>query len=442
MNNTTNDMEELSALSASEELLADIADLGNTIDDNIAGVGRQGDDEYQDDENNSDDNDTGIANVAEDTDITGNANTDDAEGTDAGQGDDVTEGGSEPSNREYTQEGQENGSEESTDGNGTSADNEDAVGTKQPIDGKVADTTGIDYKKFYETLAGAEFVVNGKKVKGITDPAKLIEAQQMAGGYSKKMKGIKEYRPLMHALKENGMVNDPDKFNLMMDIANGDVEAIKTHMKSLNIDPYDLSLDEISYDNKNYVESDVDMFVRDSMDMADNAGVKDRFGKIVGEDWDDSSFDEFIKDPAVREDLISHLSDGTYDVVQQKIAEIDAQDYSGKFSELSSIDQYRTAYGELAKESEQEMKTAAEQAVSEHNNKVEEAKARILASRQEKEYALKAEQEQKKVEQRRQDASNMNRRTTKTETKSDSAYDPFSLKGEALDELIDYFAAM
>jgi hypothetical protein len=59
------------------------------------------------------------------------------------------------------------------------------------------------YKEFYDKVTG-EFVANGRKVRGFTDPDKLIQAQQMAYGFSEKMAAFKKYKPYIKAIEDKG----------------------------------------------------------------------------------------------------------------------------------------------------------------------------------------------------------------------------------------------
>lgn len=108
--------------------------------------------------------------------------------------------------------------------------------TSNPEDAKGAETGKIDpaeyerLKKFYDEIANAEFIANGKKVKGFTDPSKIIRSQQMLHDYSNKMRGINEYKPYLKALKEKGIIGDEEKFNFAMSLLDGDKATIKkTH---------------------------------------------------------------------------------------------------------------------------------------------------------------------------------------------------------------------
>jgi len=199
---------------------------------------------------------------------------------------------------------------------------------------------------FYDEVT-SEFVANGKKMKGFDDPKKIIQAQQMAAGFAEKMVAFKQYRPFMNTLKEKGFLDNPDKFNLAMQLIDGDPEAIKKQIKDLEIDPFELDMDNINYAPKNQVATDIELAFDDLLTSASQNGVDDEVRNVVGKDWDDQSVIELLEDPQSSADLVNHISSGAYDVVQQRIAEKKRIDVDGVFTSKPAIQQYREAANEV-----------------------------------------------------------------------------------------------
>ena len=265
----------------------------------------------------------------------------------------------------------ENGDYEDTDLESDAEEDED---TEHEDDGSNADTSETDekdqeedahkndedseedsdntdsepnYKEFYEKVALAKFTANGKEVEGFKDPADLIRAQQALHGYSDKMKVIKEYKPFLKALEERGVTADADKFNLAMSLIDGDPEAIKKVLKDKNIDPLELDLDDIKYTAKNVIPSQAQLLIEETYEQAENLGVGDKFSRVINKDWDITSLKELVENSAVRNDLIQHLNDGTYDIVSDEIKRMELLDINGSLSGMSSIDKYRMAVGRI-----------------------------------------------------------------------------------------------
>ena len=233
-----------------------------------------------------------------------------------------------------TEEGQE---EHTQDDAGESEDESEA-------------TEEINYKEFYEKVAMAKFTANGREVEGFKNPDDLIRAQQMLHGYSDKMKVFKEYKPFIKTLEERGITADPEKFKLAMSLLDGDPEAIKKVLKDKNIDPLELDLDDIKYVPKVKLPSDAQLLIEETYEQAENLGVGSKFNRVISKDWDIPSLQEFVGNGAVRADLLQHLKDGTYDIVQNEIKRMELLDSTGVLDGMNSVEKYRAAIANLQRQ--------------------------------------------------------------------------------------------
>jgi hypothetical protein len=322
---------------------------------------------------------------------------------------------------------------------------EDSAETKEESDGEPTDTDTVDYKAFYDAVVNTEFTVNGKKVKGFADPKKIIQSQQMAGGFSEKMAGFKQYRPYMAPLKERGMLDDPAKFDLAMNLVDGDVEAIKAHLNSLKIDPLDLDMEEVKYERKVSTASESSMAIEDALDQARAAGVEDTLRDVIGNKWDPESFEEFSKNPAVRNDLINHISTGAYSQVEDKMNELSRLDYSGAYGTMSTVDKYRAAVRAI----QSEVKTPAPvvtpkapvtPAVDDSAEKAKAAKDAILKARKDAKYKAKAKKELAARNKQRELAASVSGKK-RGKTKQTAKFDPMALEGDELQAHLDFLAS-
>jgi len=332
--------------------------------------------------------------------------------------------------------------------------------TKDSNDGENTDTPETDYKKQYEELMSknqelqgfydqvtADFKANGKMVKGFTDPKKIIQSNQMAAGYGEKMAGFKKYRPFMAPLKERGMLDDLDKFNLAMNIIDGDKEALKQHIKNLEIDPVtDLDLDEgINYTGKNHASNETDLALDDMFERARSNGVEDKLNSVLFEQWDRQSAAELINDPESSRGIVDHISTGVYDAVMERVSENKRTDIDGLYSAKSNLVQYQIAAKELKDEYDRDMaaqqqQTEAQQA-EEQARLQKEAEAAAEAKRQadliaQQEYKAKVAKN-KKAEEARKKAASVSKRKSKPAPKKE--FDPMELDG---DKFQDYFNSL
>ena len=413
----------------------------------------------------------------EDTDVSSDEDEDEeTNDQDADSDDDTLDESENEEDRENAQENEdksnedENEEEKSNDGlddkleeeSGDKKDESNSDDNTESESNADKDKSTVDYKSFYEALTNAEFKANGKMVKGFTDPAKIIRAQQMLYGFEEKMSGFKQYRPFVGSLKKSGLIDNPDKFNMMMDIMSGDKEALKSFIKSNDIDPIiDLDLDTVNYSGKNYIDSKQSLDIEDTIEIAKNLGIEDKFRETVGKKWDDESFKEFTATPEVREDLLEHMSnridpnDETspiiYDAVQEKIAEMKLLDSNGMFGTKSSINQYRAAVIALsndlragsanktvAKKEENNATIPKVQHVQTTAADVEAEKAKILQKRKEEEYKVELERKEKLDAEKRKKASSVSK-TKPTTVEKKPKFDPLSLSG---DDFRSYFDSL
>ena len=370
-----------------------------------------------------------------------NSNAEDTDDLDDSQKETDTEDQDDDSDTATGSEGDDedsaNTQETNQDDNGQNADtntNEDASGTET---GKIDPAEYTRLKQFYDQIANAEFVANGKKVKGFTDPEKIIRSQQMLHGYSDRMKGFNEYRPFMKALKDNGLLEDESKFNFALSLLKGDKAAIKQHMKTLSIDPVDLELDETAYKPTNYVASKESLILEDTLQVARESGIEDKLRKTIGEQWDNESFQEFVSNPDVRQDLLEHMQSGAFDLVQDKIAEMEVLDTYGTFRNMKSTDKYRQAVQLVNKElaakrpSEPERMPHNAQQQAQQNNRIDAA----LLAKKEAEYKAQVEQKNKEADEARKKAAAISKK--KATTVQTKKFDPLSLEGDDLNSFVD-----
>ena len=433
--------------------MANEIDYDNMTDDQIDDILSQidsgtfgSDDENQDgantnlDENNENQNEDGDENLnnrnLEDTED----DNDEDENSDTNQSSDGlandTENKSSEGDSENSQVEQSNGNAE---GNADTSNPEDAKGAET---GKIDPAEYERLKKFYDEIANAEFIANGKKVKGFTDPSKIIRSQQMLHDYSNKMRGINEYKPYLKALKEKGIIGDEEKFNFAMSLLDGDKATIKKHMEALKIDLVDLELDEDSkYVPKNYIPSKQSMVLDEAMEIASNIGVDSKLRSVIAKDWDDDSFSEFLNNPSVRNDLLTHMQDGTYEIVQNKINELEMLDMNGSYRGLKSTDKYRAAIAEINRENQSRPVNPSlyqnQYANQQQNNgsyiDAERARLADLAAK-EAEYKAMAEKKLRDDEARKKAAMITKKKTT---TVTQKKFDPLELEGDALDEFVN-----
>lgn len=412
-------------------------DFDQNEDDNNSNSNSFNEEEEEEDENlnngNLEDTENG---QSEDENADTNANNDDLK-------QDTASG----SNGENSENSQVENSNTNANQNADTANPEDAKGSET---GKIDPAEYERLKKFYDEIANAEFVANGKKVKGFTDPSKIIRSQQMLHDYSNKMRGINEYKPYLKTLKDKGIIGNEEKFNFAMSLLDGDKATIKKHLESLKIDPVDLELDDdanAQYSPRNYMPSKESLVLDEAMDIARSSGVEDKLRTVIAKEWDEESFGEFLRNPRVRNDLITHMQDGSFDTIQNKMTEMEMLDLTGSFRGLKSTDKYRAAIAEINREiqyqyNRQSVNPSIPQqeqyyrsAPTGQNQYQPNAEAERLAlAAKEAEYKAMAEKKLRDDEARKRAAMITKKKSV---TVTQKKFDPLALEGDDLDNFVN-----
>jgi len=334
------------------------------------------------------------------------------------------------------------------------ADSDDTTEQKEPEDKEVKDdepkTTEstepdpVDYKAFYEQVTG-EFTANGKKIKGFKDPKKLIQAQQMALGLSEKMRGFKQYRPMIKMLEKYELL-DEQELSRLIDIREGNVDAIKSLIQDKGIEIDSLESDEddapINYTPEYKGVSQAEIVLDDTVEVARNAGVESRFTEVMSKSWsEDGSLGALLEDPQEAQTLVQHLVPdengvSVYDEVMQRVQEKAATDLSGGFIAKTTYEQYKEAAGELSAEYEARQKAKSVDDVADRVLKIQQEKDRILKERQAAEYKAKAEQEVEKQNKAREKATSLSKPKHKAKPKTKKPFDPLALNDDEIDDFL------
>ncbi len=201
------------------------------------------------------------------------------------------------------------------------------------------------YKRFYEHATG-KIDVNGVSINGIDDPDKLLEIQQKWIESSAKLDELSKVRPILKSLKENGLVDDPNKFGFAMELLNGNPEAIKVLLKEKEIDVFDLDLDDVDPNkvesSKHYV-SKSELEFNDFISESKAAKLEDQVADKIFKEWDDVSISEVVNDKTSRAIILDHMKSGWFDKIKEEIARQEIQDVSNVFRQKTDIEKYEIA---------------------------------------------------------------------------------------------------
>jgi hypothetical protein len=183
------------------------------------------------------------------------------------------------------------------------------------------------------------FKANGTTIE-IKDPSELISLAQKGINYTQKMQKLNPQLKIVESLRKANLL-DENVINTLIDINNGDKEAITAHLKKLNINIYnDIDLEkEGSYQPKNHIISDSaynsEQLIKDIND--DQEYGKPFLNHIMN--WDDQSQRDLSANNLDLQQLYEHKKSGLFDVVN---TEATRQKVLGNFTGMSMLQTYAT----------------------------------------------------------------------------------------------------
>ena len=206
--------------------------------------------------------------------------------------------------------------------------------TEQPSE----EVDELDYKAMYEDMMGP-VKVGGKefKVKSVADAKKLLG---MGFSFSDNMQGVKPLRAIGKTLEEAGIIVDgvADEAALMrlIDINNGDKDALAQLMADKDIDPLDMETENISYTptQQMVTEQSVDIaeIERELVSRGSVDTVIDTLSKM------DTASKEFFN--AAPENLLSLDEDIKNGVYEKIMGTVTYERSLGRLNGMSDMDAY------------------------------------------------------------------------------------------------------
>lgn len=196
----------------------------------------------------------------------------------------------------------------------------------------------MDYKASYDAIM-APLNVSGKEVqvKSIDD---LRNLANMGIDYSRKMRDVKPLRAIGETLTKAGILTedgvDEAVLTQLIDIKNGDKDAITALMKTQNIDPLDMDLEDTDYVPKTSMVTEQDLAIADVETELVSRGSVDSVITEVSK-LDEQSKQFFQESPANLLKLDDDIRNGVY---EQVMGTIQYERSLGRLSGVSDIDAY------------------------------------------------------------------------------------------------------
>lgn len=258
---------------------------------------------------------------SEDTDESTDADSSEEEGsTDDSESEDteVSDAESDESESEF-EDDEEEESDESEEDDEEDSDEKD-------------ESLNEDLKKLFEP-----FKANGRmmKVENIDEARTLM---QKGANYNKKMAALKPAFKVAKMLENNKLL-DEDTVSYLIDLQNGNPEAIKKLIKDKGIDLDSLDSDEdpqYAPTTKHKV-TDAELALEDVLAQVRETDTYEATMNLVGNEWDESSKSKLVSEPTMLLKINEHMGNGVYKLISDEVAR---QEALGLITGLSNLDAY------------------------------------------------------------------------------------------------------
>jgi len=214
---------------------------------------------------------------------------------------------------------------------------------QQPVDDKKKEKTATkettpkqevkeeDLKAIHAAIF-KPFKANGKEIapKTVED---VISLMQMGANYTKKMQLMAPMKKAVESLNKASI--GEDDLNFLIDVHNGDKEAIKKLLEKHKVDPLELDMESTNYVPKNNIASDEDVEFTDT--ILDIQSSLPKIQEILSKQWDAKSKDLLLKDPTLMKALHEEIEMGRFDEVQNRL---ELERTFGRYKGKSDIEAY------------------------------------------------------------------------------------------------------
>lgn len=263
--------------------------------------------------------------------------------------DETTQDGDSSSDNESTdqQEPEESGKEESFE----------PEGKEDQPDNQTQNAPAVDYKGFYEAVM-KPIKANGKELQ-LRDPSEAIKLMQMGANYTQKMQTIAPYRKKIQMLQNAGLLDD-EKLNYLIDLSQGNKEAVKKLLKDTKLDPLDMDMESsTAYTPSNHSVSDSEVQFQAIVDDLKSTPEGVQTLQLV-QGWDQASLNEIWQSPSMLATLNEQRRNGVFDFINN---EIEHQKMLGNIPEGTPFLQAYKSVGDYCLKRQQAMAQQQQQAV-------------------------------------------------------------------------------
>ena len=231
--------------------------------------------------------------------------------------DDKEEDNSEVNEEELTDAAADDGSEQTEDDSDSDGD--------QP-EPKNEEAEAVDVKQMteaYNLIFGKPIKASGREVQ-LRNPEHAKNFIEMGIDYNKKMQAMKPHMKTLKTLEKEGLLDDMDKLNLLLEVKHGNKDALKRLIAESDIDPLDFADEEViaesrNYQAQNHMMSDSEVEIGAELDSISGTESGKRTLQIMTKEFDAKSREIISQNPSYIGMLNRDIQNGVYDEIAEVI---------------------------------------------------------------------------------------------------------------------------
>jgi len=197
-------------------------------------------------------------------------------------------------------------------------DKEKPAEAEKPAADKVEDKPAVDFAAEYAKLVGSPIKANGKEIV-LKNTDEVLRLVQQGANYNKRMEELKPARKSAAILESAGLLGNDVALSHMIDLYNGNPQAIAKMIKDLKIDIYSLDLDAgDKYTPVSHLQSDEAVTFQDTLkEVRTLEGGKEAM--LLIDSWDQKSKDMIWGNSAAVRQIYDYKQTGIYDTVATEV---------------------------------------------------------------------------------------------------------------------------
>jgi len=226
---------------------------------------------------------------------------------------------------------------------------------------EAGEETQTRYEAAYNDLFGQPIKASGREIQ-LRDTTQVRNLVEMGVDYNKKMQHMRPHMQVLKTLEKEGILDDMDQMNLLLEAKKGNPDAIRKLIQDNNIDMLDLADAETpkEYKAQNHMVSQHEIEVDNALSAIKESPAYETTINVMTNVFDQKSKDEIIKNPtyitSINQDIENGIFGKVMDMVQYQ------RDVRAIPDTVSDIDAYIATVQQMAVMERQEGQPASNQA--------------------------------------------------------------------------------